>query len=131
MFDSHVCPASEQVLRGIQNRPPKNFFWLDESLANKFCSVEGEMDRLRIMTTDFNSYSMDEIKAEPQIFIKQEYPQHPIYVKSEVQDYDEVSEQVQTRSRHPFSRSTFCQLILHQRHLKTILFLSLAQTQNS
>lgn len=53
--------------------------------------VEGEMDRLRIMTTDFNSYSMDEIKAEPHIFIKQEYPQHPIYVKSEVQDYDEVS----------------------------------------
>ena len=49
------------------------------------------MDRLRIMTADFNSYSMDEVKAEPQIFIKQEYPQHPIYVKSEIQDYDEVS----------------------------------------
>jgi hypothetical protein len=44
---------------------------------------------------------MDEIKAEPHIFIKQEYPQHPIYVKSEVQDYDEVSEFIQTWSRNP------------------------------
>ena len=75
---------------------------------------------------------MDEIKAEPQIFIKQEYPQHPIYVKSEVQDYDEVSELIQTWSRNPlFSRSAFCQRTLHQRHLKTILFQLLAQTPSS
>ncbi|CAG5091563.1 Oidioi.mRNA.OKI2018_I69.PAR.g13135.t1.cds [Oikopleura dioica] len=55
--------------------------------------VEGEMDRLRIMTTDLNSYPMDDIKTEPHILIKQEcqQSQQSFFVKSEIQDYDEVN----------------------------------------
>lgn len=86
------------------------------------CSVEGEMDRLRIMTTDLNSYPMDEIKTEPHILIKQEcqQSQQSFFVKSEIQDYDEVSPNKQIHRCVTLEpRSTSYLRTLHQRRPKT------------